>query len=1043
VVPARTLLAAYGAWVAVLAVAGLVRPTWYDYAWSLVGFSSVAAIITGTVVNRPRRSVPWLVLAFGLGALITGDTAYNVLVRVFHERNPFPGLPDVFYVLAVLGLATGLTMLARSGAAVSGRGALVDAIAVTVGLGTLFWIYVVEPDVADPTLTMLSRVLTIAYPLADVLILSIIVRLVAVARLSPSVGFLVAGSLGLLGSDVLYGVAQIGGSWSVGSPKDLGWFLFYVTFGSAALHPSMAQLTEPRVARPHKVSVLRLTLLVTVCLIPPGVLWWESMSGDVADGSVIAVAAGALFVLLIFRLGGMVGVHRQALARERGLREAGARLVAANDIGDVTAAVRAAVAELLPPGTEHRVVVTVRDATGEERMEYGARPPFSVTRAHEIWPAGAVLERTAKLLYRRGIEHSVATHLGHHEVALQCPLVLDDRPSGDPRVGMLFVSGDDTALAQLISAVEVLASQAALALERIALAGEITKRNSEEYFRTLVQNMADVILIINDDGRVRYASPSAETTFGGRPIVGNALEDVIHPDDRAAVDRALQLMLVGVDRGHGDDWTVMHADGSRVQVEASGRDLRHDPTVRGLVVTLRDVTERRLLERELMHRAFHDSLTGLPNRVLFADRVQQAVSRSQRNGAVVGVLFIDLDDFKVVNDTMGHEVGDRLLRAVGQRLAQHLRPHDSAARLGGDEFAALIDDASDAVEIERVADRITAALAEPFPFGEETISGAASMGVATTVEAGSADDLLRQADLALYVAKGAGKGQWRRYQSAIHNAVLRRLELRTALDQAVADSAFTLRYQPIVDLETGAPAGFEALVRWNHPVRGLVEPRDFIELAEETGLIVPIGGWVLEHAMAQAAQWQITLEQFAPGREEAPYVSVNVSVRQFRAAGFTDRLKQSLASSGLPAHSLMLEITESLLLRDDEQVWADLAALREIGVKVAIDDFGTGYSSLSYLRQMPIDVLKIDRSFIDTMSTSPQQKALVDGIVRLAHTLGLQVVAEGVEDQVDRELLRDMGCPLGQGYLFARPLSYSEAVEWMLNQVPADISSNR
>jgi diguanylate cyclase (GGDEF)-like protein/PAS domain S-box-containing protein len=554
--------------------------------------------------------------------------------------------------------------------------------------------------------------------------------------------------------------------------------------------------------------------------------------------------------------------------------------------------------------------------------------------------------------------------------------------------------------------------------------------------------MADVILIINDDGRVRYASPSAETIFGGRQVVGNALEDVIHPDDRPAVDRALQLMRLGADRGHGDDWTVMHADGSQVQVEVSGRDLRQDPTVRGLVVTLRDVTERRLLERELMHRAFHDSLTGLPNRVLFADRVQQAFSRSERNGAVVGVLFIDLDDFKVVNDTMGHEVGDRLLRAVGQRLAQHLRPHDSAARLGGDEFAALIDDATDAIEVERVADRITAALAQPFPFGDEVISGAASIGVATTVEAGSADDLLRQADLALYVAKGAGKGQWRRYQSAIHNAVLRRLELRTALDQAVADGAFTLRYQPIVDLDTGAPVGFEALVRWDHPVRGLVEPRDFIELAEETGLIVPIGGWVLEHATAEAAQWQAALEEFAPGRE-LPYVSVNVSVRQFRAPGFTDRLKQSLASSGLPAGSLMLEITESLLLRDDEQVWADLAALRETGVKVAIDDFGTGYSSLSYLRQMPIDVLKIDRSFIDTMSTSPQQRALVDGIVRLAHTLGLQVVAEGVEDQGDREALRDMGCPLGQGYLFARPLGYAEALEWMFSQVPADVASNR
>jgi diguanylate cyclase (GGDEF)-like protein/PAS domain S-box-containing protein len=1035
VVPARTLLAAYGLWVVGLAVVGVLRPTWYQYAWSLVGLSAAVAVIVGTVVHRPRRSLPWLLVGLGLAAFVTGDTVYNVLVGAFHQENPFPGLPDVFYVLADIALVAGLTMLARSGTTVTGRGALVDAIAVTIGLGTLLWIYVVEPDVDDPGLSVLARVLTIAYPLISVLILSVIVRLVAVAKLSPSVFALITGSLGLLGSDVLYGMAQFGGEWQIGSPRDIGWFVFYVAFGVAALHPCMVQLTEPRVARPHKVSALRLALLVGVGLIPPGVLWWESMRGRLRDGPFIALAASAIVVLLILRLSGQVGVHRQALARERALREAGARLVAANDISDVTAAVRAAVAELLPPGTEHRVVMTVRDASGEERMEYGARPPYSVVRAHEIWPAGPFTERAAKLLYRRGIEPSVAMHLGYHEVALKCPIVLDDRQAGDPRVGMLFVSADDTALAQLISAVQVLASQAALALERISLASEVTKRNSEVYFRTLVQNMADVILIINDDGRVRYASPSADAMFGGTLTVGTALDDVIHPDDRLTVDRALQLMRLGVDRGHGEDWTVLHADGGRVQVEASGRDLRHDPTVRGLVVTLRDVTERRLLERELMHRAFHDSLTGLPNRVLFADRVQQAFARSQRSGAVVGVLFIDLDDFKVVNDTMGHEVGDRLLRAVGQRLAGHLRQHDSAARLGGDEFAALIDDVSDAAEIEIVADRITTALAEPFPFGKEAITCAASVGVATTVEAGSADDLLRQADLALYVAKGAGKKQFRRYQSAIHNAVLRRLELRAALDQAVADGAFTLRYQPIVDLATGSPAGFEALVRWNHPVRGLVEPRDFIELAEETGLIVPIGGWVLEHAMAQAAQWQATLDSYAPGHNGVPYVSVNVSVRQFRAPGFADRLLQNLTASGLPAHALMLEITESLLLRDDEQVWADLAALRETGVRVAIDDFGTGYSSLSYLSQTPIDVVKIDRSFIVTMSTSPQQKALVDGIVRLAHTLGLQVVAEGVEDQQDRETLREMGCPLGQGYLFAAPLSYAEAVDWLLGQV--------
>jgi hypothetical protein len=343
VVSARTL-AAYGLWVVGLAVVGVVRPTLYEYAWSLVGFSAVVAIIAGTMVNRPRRSLPWLLIAFGIGAFVAADTIYNILVGAFDQINPFPAVPDVFYVLADIALITGLTMLARSGAAVTGRGALVDAFMVTIGLGAVAWIYVINPGVHHPDMSVLARLLTIAYPLISVVILSLIVRILAVARLSTSVVAMIAGSLGLLGSDVLYGVAQIGGSWAVGSATDIGWFIFYVSFGASALHPSMVQLTEPRVARAHKVSLLRLALLVAVCLIPPSVLWWQSVNGAVKDGLTLAIASGALVVLLVVRLGGVVGVHRQALARERGLREAGARLVVANDIGDVTAAVRAAVA---------------------------------------------------------------------------------------------------------------------------------------------------------------------------------------------------------------------------------------------------------------------------------------------------------------------------------------------------------------------------------------------------------------------------------------------------------------------------------------------------------------------------------------------------------------------------------------------------------------------------------------------------------------------------------------------------------------------------
>jgi EAL domain-containing protein (putative c-di-GMP-specific phosphodiesterase class I) len=299
------------------------------------------------------------------------------------------------------------------------------------------------------------------------------------------------------------------------------------------------------------------------------------------------------------------------------------------------------------------------------------------------------------------------------------------------------------------------------------------------------------------------------------------------------------------------------------------------------------------------------------------------------------------------------------------------------------------------------------------------------VGVAISADAQDAPDLLRQADLALYLAKSEGKHQWRRYNAGLHTALLHRLELRAALERAVTDEAFLLHFQPIVDLADGSAVGFEALLRWDHPERGAVAPGEFIEVAEASGLIVPIGTWVLRTAVAAAAGWRRTW----PGG--TPYVSVNVSARQFRAPGFVDGVRAALADAALPPAGLLLEITESLLVRDDERVWGDLAALQALGVRVAIDDFGTGYSSLSYLRQMPVDVLKIDRSFVRTMAASPQQAALVDGIVRLAHTLGLAVVAEGVEEQAQAELLRAMGCRQAQGFLFARPAPAGELTPWL------------
>jgi diguanylate cyclase (GGDEF)-like protein/PAS domain S-box-containing protein len=563
----------------------------------------------------------------------------------------------------------------------------------------------------------------------------------------------------------------------------------------------------------------------------------------------------------------------------------------------------------------------------------------------------------------------------------------------------------------------------ALAVERVMLSQEVIRQRSEAYFRTLVQDTSDVILIIGDDGAVRYATPSAMSIFGNVSVEGRYLWDLVIDGGRDDVIRALTRMRSYLgNTSDYKDWQIARRDGLSVQVQVRCSDLRGDSTVRGLVLTLRDVTEQRQLGDELKYRAFHDALTGLPNRLLFQDRAAHALARARRDGTTIGVLFVDLDDFKVTNDTMGHSVGDQLLAAAAMRLSAMVRGSGRAARLGGDEFALLIERCTDPAAVEAFAERVVQAFSEPFALADGSVITTATVGVATTKDSADLDELLRHADLALYAAKTAGKRQWRRYLPVLSAGMIRRREVQAALEEAVNGSAFTLFYQPIVALTSGEIAGFEALVRWPHPQWGMMQPGQFIELAEETGHIVPLGSWVLGQAAAEVVRWR---RRLPPGT--SLYVSVNASARQFRDPGFVDGVRAVLAASGLASSALMLELTESVLLNRDDRILADLMELKAIGVKLAIDDFGTGYSSLSYLRELPIDVLKIDKSFVDGIGVSEQRLALVGGIIRLAGTLHLDVIAEGIETEVQRDLLVSMGCQFGQGYLLEMPVAADQA----------------
>jgi diguanylate cyclase (GGDEF)-like protein len=439
------------------------------------------------------------------------------------------------------------------------------------------------------------------------------------------------------------------------------------------------------------------------------------------------------------------------------------------------------------------------------------------------------------------------------------------------------------------------------------------------------------------------------------------------------------------------------------------------------------VEGRKELENRLRFQAFHDTLTGLPNRALFIERLAEAETLRQQGGTSSAVLFLDVDNLKSVNDNLGHEGGDALIKLLGDRMVGSVRDTDTVARLSGDEFAILITGPGSAHQAERVAHRILECLRAPVQIGEHLIRTGLSIGLATSDTcATSGIGMLRAADLAMYAAKTSGKGRLEVFQPSHHTAQVQRDAVRAELSGALDAGQLELHYQPIVDVSSRLIVGFEALLRWRHPERGLVSPLEFIPLAEETGLIVPIGRWVLQEATRQAAAWQ---NRSPLGRLR---MSVNVSVRQFQHPDLVGDVADAVHRSGLAPSLLTLEITESLFAQDTEETTRKLGLLKDLGVRLALDDFGTGYSSLSYLRRFPIDSLKIDKSFIDGVTTSSEGHAVVAAITQLGQDLHLEVVAEGLETGDQLEALRSLACPLGQGYHFSRPLTPGDAVKLLL-----------
>ncbi len=547
---------------------------------------------------------------------------------------------------------------------------------------------------------------------------------------------------------------------------------------------------------------------------------------------------------------------------------------------------------------------------------------------------------------------------------------------------------------------------------------ETQMRLSEDRFRSLIQDSSDVTMVMDDAGICTYVSPASEFLLGIAPeeMVGELATDLVHPDDRGRVETRLGPGFQAAAGSALLQFRMLRRDDTWCDVEAVVTNQLDRPSVAGYVAHVRDITERKEFEELLAHRALHDPLTGLANRQLILDRAEQMINRARRSFEPIAAFFIDLDNFKDANDSLGHAAGDRLLQAVGRRFESILRASDTVGRLGGDEFVILAEGLTLAEGPQPVAERIREVLRKPFSiegFEGIQVSVTASIGIAMG-DRSSAQELLRDADIALYRCKAAGRDRAVLFEPAMQAAVAGRLELRSDLDSALANGQFFLLYQPIVDLDSTDIRGVEALIRWQHPTRGVIPPNDFIPILEDCGLIVDVGRWVLDTACAQAGVWQRLGYQTT--------MSVNVSMRQLESDSLVDDVQRALTANGLDPGTLVIEVTETALMKDAESTVSRLKRLKELGVKIAIDDFGTGYSSLAYLRQFPVDVLKIDRAFIASMDGSEDSFALIRTMVELGRALGLLTLAEGIEDEQQLECLRINNCHSGQGFMFSKPV---------------------
>ncbi|HEY0156866.1 MAG TPA: EAL domain-containing protein [Thermoanaerobaculia bacterium] len=561
--------------------------------------------------------------------------------------------------------------------------------------------------------------------------------------------------------------------------------------------------------------------------------------------------------------------------------------------------------------------------------------------------------------------------------------------------------------------------------ERKRAERELERR--EQRFRTIVEKSWSGVVLLDGDIRFSFAGSSTQYIIGydEQELLGREMLEFVHPREAPAARGIFDEVLARPNHEAHGELRFRHKNGRWVWLEGFCQNLLHEPSVGAIVLNYRDVTQRKETEKQLEYRAHYDSLTGLPNRLLFRDRLVNSISTARRNRVGVAVMYLDVDHFKLVNDGLGHSFGDRLLADVALRLNGALRASDTISRIGGDEFSILLPEVTNTEAVAGVARKVLDCLAQPFNVDGHDLFVTASIGISCyPADGDDAETLLKCADAAMYRAKELGRNQAQLFTASMNERYVRRLALEQHLHHAIERQQLELHYQPIFDRARRTIVSLEALLRWRDPVRGLVPPAEFIQLAEETGMIIPIGEWVLRNACRQLREWH---DQGLPDLR----VAVNISAVQLQQRGLADTVRAALADSGIPPHTLQLEITESAAMQSFDTTMKVLREIRELGVGMAVDDFGTGQSSLIYLKHFPIDTVKIDKEFLRDVTTDETAAAIVSYVINLAHTLQLKVVAEGVETEEQYTFLRHYACDLLQGYLFSRPIPAGDVLPFL------------